>query len=92
MADENQDPKKGYAAPLEGVVGREIMAVLNLAFAMIGFNMIQGLGMQATAKLGVGGPSAIAGKPGIAATPAVASPTNPMSNFAGPKFNNDTTH
>ena len=92
MADENKGPKKGYAAPLEGIVGSEIMSVLNLAFLKIGFGMIRDLGLKLTAKLGAGGPAALGAKPGVAVTPAAASPTNPMSKFSGPKFNNDAMH
>ena len=43
--DYNDDgtPKKGDAAPLEGVVPREVMFALNLAFMGIGLNMLRGL-------------------------------------------------
>lgn len=46
MADE-QKLKKGDAAPLEGVLGKEIMFVLNLAFIGIGLGMLQGLALKA---------------------------------------------
>ncbi len=88
MPDNNQTPTKGYAAPLEGVVGREIASVLNLAFLAIGMGMLKGLGMQAAAKLG--GPAAAAsslGGPAALKAPSVAAGALPTmaSKFTSPR-------
>lgn len=45
MADDT--PKKGDAAPLEGVLGPEIMMVLGCAFASMSLNMCRGLTLAA---------------------------------------------
>ena len=74
MADNDQKPKKGDAAPLEGVVGREIMFVLNMAFAMVGLKMLSGLAMQVAPKLGG---QTLASTPGAGAAPSVAGPQAP---------------
>jgi hypothetical protein len=55
MAEESK-PKKGYAAPLEGIASKEIMTVLNLAFLLISFRMLQGLALTGTgAKMAASG-------------------------------------
>lgn len=51
MAQEPQKPTenlppKGYASPLEGVFGPEIVAMLGVAYAGISMNMVQNLGMK----------------------------------------------
>lgn len=72
-------PKKGYASPLEGAVGKEIASVLNLAFTMVGVKMLQGLGMAATAKMGAGSPLLKTAGNKAGAAPAAA------AKAAGPK-------
>jgi hypothetical protein len=42
---QQQQLRKGTAAPLEGVLGSQITGVLKLAFALIGIKMLHGLGM-----------------------------------------------
>jgi len=81
MADDLK-VKKGYAAPLEGVVGREIAGVLNMAFMMIGLKMLTGLGMKMAHKLG--GPS-IGAKPAPGANPALKGPAMPHMSAPRPK-------
>lgn len=76
-------PPKGYASPLEGTFGPEIVGMLGIAYAGISMNMVQNLGMKMAPTLKQG-QNALSGLKNT--TPKVGMPQmNAPSGLSAPK-------